>query len=162
MTKKFRLSAIFNGTSSSSPAGDEETKKQNRRSFSLATSLKNLKEGKTKSESSSNSSDSTAEGQSTSRMAALAQQIARDTEKLEAYMRENDLPIPTSDVDSPSQYPKLPEDIQRLKQDIIAATRELNRLAHGPQEYLRWGVWAVSIHFPSWGLKDAADMTAVP
>lgn len=80
---------------------------------------------------------------STSRMIALAQKICRETQKLEAYMKENGLPLPTLEVDTPADFPKLPEDLAQSRRAIIHATRELGMLAHGPRESLRWGVWEV-------------------
>jgi len=74
-------------------------------------------------------------------MIALAQKITKETEKLESYMKENNLPMPSFDVDAPGDFPKLPEDILKSRQEIIFATRELGLLAHGPRESLRWGVW---------------------
>lgn len=85
-----------------------------------------------------------APAQSTSRMVTLARKIASETEKLETYMRENNLPMPSFEVDAPADFPTLPADIQRSRQEIICATRELGLLAHGPRESLRWGVWEVS------------------
>jgi hypothetical protein len=74
-------------------------------------------------------------------MVALARSITAETEKLEAYMKANNLPMPSFDVDAPADFPRLPEDIQRSRQEIIYATKELGRLAHGPRESVRWGVW---------------------
>ena len=78
-------------------------------------------------------------------MVALAQKIAKETDKLEAYMKENNLPMPSFDVDAPADFPKLPEEIQKSRQEIIYSTKELGMLAHGPRECLRWGVWEVSV-----------------
>jgi len=76
-----------------------------------------------------------------SRMVALAQKITKDTEKLESYLKANNLPALSFDVDVPADFAKLPEDVARSRQDIIFASRELSLLAHGPRESLRWGVW---------------------
>ncbi|KAK4137039.1 S-adenosyl-L-methionine-dependent methyltransferase [Trichocladium antarcticum] len=74
-------------------------------------------------------------------MITLARKIASETETLETYMRENNLPMPSFEVDAPADFPTLPADIQRSRQEVICATRELGLLAHGPRESLRWGVW---------------------
>ncbi|KKY35754.1 putative s-adenosyl-l-methionine-dependent methyltransferase [Diaporthe ampelina] len=74
-------------------------------------------------------------------MVALSQKIARETEKLEAYMKEKGLVMPSFDVDAADDFPKLPEEIQRSRLDIIHATKELRDLAVGPRESVRWGVW---------------------
>ncbi|KAK0749352.1 S-adenosyl-L-methionine-dependent methyltransferase [Schizothecium vesticola] len=72
---------------------------------------------------------------------ALAQTITEETKKLEAYLRANNLPLPSFDVDSPADYPKLPADIAKSRNAIIVATKELALLAHGPRESVRWAVW---------------------
>ncbi|KAI7779646.1 hypothetical protein LA080_000670 [Diaporthe eres] len=77
----------------------------------------------------------------TTNMIALSQKIAKETEKLEAYMKENGLAMPSFDVDAADDFPKLPEDIQRSRLEIIHATKELRDLAVGPRESVRWGVW---------------------
>ena len=140
---KFRLSSFFHSSSSSS--ADAEAKKQNRRSFSARSALRQkdveadgtaTKPAKTETE--------TAPEQSTSRMIALAQKITKATEKLETHMKANNLPMPSFDVDAPADFPALPEDVQQSRQEIIHATKELGRLAHGPRESVRWGIWEVS------------------
>jgi hypothetical protein len=77
-------------------------------------------------------------------MVALAQKITKATEKLETYMKSKNLPMPSFDVDAPADFPSLPEDVQRSRQEIIHATKELGLLAHGPRESVRWGIWEVS------------------
>ncbi|KAK0718885.1 S-adenosyl-L-methionine-dependent methyltransferase [Apiosordaria backusii] len=74
-------------------------------------------------------------------MIALAQKITKETEKLEAYMKEHDLPMPSFDVDAPADFPKLPDEIAQSRKAIISATKELGLLAHGPRESVRWGIW---------------------
>ena len=76
-------------------------------------------------------------------MVVLAQQIAKETEKLEKYLKDNNLPLPSFDADAPSDFPKLPEDIAKSRLNIIFATKELRDLTIGPREGLRWGVWDV-------------------
>lgn len=84
-------------------------------------------------------------GSSTANMIALSKKIAKETEKLEAYMKENGLTMPSFDVDAADDFPRLPEDIQRSRLEIIHATKELRDLAVGPRESVRWGVWEVSL-----------------
>lgn len=84
---------------------------------------------------------STTEAAPPSRMMALAQTITEETAKLEAYLKANNLPLPSFDVDSPADYPKLPADIAKSRNAIIVATKELGLLAHGPRESVRWAVW---------------------
>lgn len=141
---KLRLSSLFHSSSASST--DAETKKQNRRSFSaLSASLRHKDVGTngTVNPTPKVAKTETAPVQSTSRMVALAQMISQETEKLEAYMKANGLPMPGFDVDAPADFPHLPDEIQQSRQEIIYATKELSRLAHGPRESVRWGVWEV-------------------
>ena len=145
---RFRLSSLFQ---SSSPAStDAEVKKQNRRSFSALSSLRQ-KDAETNGAPAPAPKVAAAERaseQSPSRMVALARQITQATEKLETYMKANNLPMPSYDVDAPADFPSLPEDIQQSRQDIIIATKELAMLAHGPRESVRWGIWEVNVTPP--------------
>ncbi|KAI3398080.1 hypothetical protein diail_9833 [Diaporthe ilicicola] len=77
----------------------------------------------------------------TANMVALSRKIAKETEKLETYVKENGLVMPSFGVDSADDFPKLPEEIQRSRLEIIHATKELRDLAVGPRESVRWGVW---------------------
>lgn len=80
----------------------------------------------------------------TSGMVALSKKIAEETERLEKYMKANGLAMPAFDVDAADDFPKLPEEIQKSRLQIIHATKELRDLAVGPRECVRWGVWDVS------------------
>src|SRR5690348_2409599 len=134
MSKKFRLSSLFHSGSSTSST-DAETKKQNRRSFSALSASLRPKDGETNGAPAPASKPAKAETvpeQSTSRMVALAQKITKATENLETYMKSENLPVPSFDVDAPADFPSLPEDVQKSRQEIIHATRELGLLAHGP------------------------------
>ena len=150
---KFRLSSLFH--SSSSSGADAETKKQNRRSFSALSASLRHKDVETNGVPAPASKvkaakSETAPEQSPSRMVALAQKITKATEKLETYMKSKNLPMPSFDVDAPADFPSLPEDVQKSRQEIIHATKELGLLAHGPRESVRWGIWEVStLQLPS-------------
>ncbi|KAL1835547.1 hypothetical protein VTJ49DRAFT_6493 [Mycothermus thermophilus] len=133
MGKFHRLSSFF---SSSSLSSDSEAKKQNRRSFSFRG-----KEGLANGSAVKNASKTDTTAPKTSRMVELAQQITEATEIVENYFKSQGLPSPSFDVDAPLDYPQLPEDVQKARLDIICLTRELNRLAHGPRESVRWGIW---------------------
>ncbi|KAK4192539.1 S-adenosyl-L-methionine-dependent methyltransferase [Podospora australis] len=136
---KIKLSSWFNGKESSSSNGDAESKKNNRRSFFLSN-----KEPEANGNSSTPTNGTATNGTAAappSEMIALAQKITRETEKLEAYMKKNNLPMPSFDVDAPADFPKLPEEIAQSRQEIISATKQLGLLAHGPRESLRWGIW---------------------
>ncbi|CAP67824.1 uncharacterized protein PODANS_1_17050 [Podospora anserina S mat+] len=152
---KLKLSSIFSPSSSNNAASTKEgetkdLKKSNRRSFSaLSASLLGTKDTETNGTSAATSSKSAtpsvapgpAAPATTSEMVALAQKITRETEKLEAYMKEHDLPMPSFDASAPADFPKLPDEIAQSRKAIISATKELGLLAHGPRESVRWGIW---------------------
>ncbi len=145
-------------SSSSTPSRPPaQRKKLTRRSFSAFASVSPAKskakgaEERIKSTASLPEEDTVetaagpvGEAPSTSTMVALARKITQETEKLESYLRENNLPMPGFEVDAPGEFPKLPEDVARSRQEIIFATKELRDLVVGPREGLRWGVWGVS------------------
>ncbi|CCE33226.1 related to sterigmatocystin 7-O-methyltransferase precursor [Claviceps purpurea 20.1] len=76
-----------------------------------------------------------------SRLVALARRISADADKVDAYLRENNLPQPGFEVDAPGDFPSLPADVQQSRQQIVHDALELGRLARGPRETVRWGVW---------------------
>jgi len=116
-------------------AGDEK-KRTKRRPFSLSAAF-----ARSPVEPVAPAVDIDAPAEATSAMIALARKIVKETEKLDAYLKANGLPTPSFDVDAPSDFPKLPVDMLKSRQEIIFATKELSLLAHGPRESLRWGVW---------------------
>ncbi|KAK4199612.1 S-adenosyl-L-methionine-dependent methyltransferase [Triangularia verruculosa] len=148
---KIKLSSLFssssNNVASTAEGEAKDIKKSNRRSFSaLSASLLGSKDAETNGTSAATSSKSATpsvapEPASTSEMIILAQKITRETEKLEAYMKEHNLPMPSFDVDCPAEFPKLPDEIAQSRKTIISATKELGLLAHGPRESVRWGIW---------------------
>lgn len=168
---KFSLSSWL--TPKNSGTSDVERKRQNRRTFSGFSSSSHFKAGVNGAETSKapsgekgarvngksdQNSLSTLEQTSdmatgtaqppvsaTANMVALSQKIAKETEKLEAYMKENGLVMPSFEVDAADDFPKLPEEIQKSRLEIIHATKELRDLAVGPRESVRWGVWEVSV-----------------
>jgi hypothetical protein len=157
---KLRLSSWLHPQSRSETKTAEQ-KKANRRSFSALSSVSPFK-----------TKDSSLNGKATpslpdmkaastpSRMAVLAQTIAQETEKLEKYMKDNKLPMPSFDAESLGDFPKLPEDMAKSRMDIIFATRELRDLVVGPREGLRWGVWGVSTGKPARKLYPFTVRTA--
>ncbi|KAI1080192.1 S-adenosyl-L-methionine-dependent methyltransferase [Whalleya microplaca] len=78
---------------------------------------------------------------SPSKMGALAQKISTETERVESYFREKGLPTPSFDVDAPSDFPKMPDDIMKSRREVIQATQELQDLMVGPRESVRWMAW---------------------
>ena len=145
---KFRLSSLLNPNSSSN--GNSDVKKQNRRSFSAFSSRSSSEPKQPGVQRNGNASvpekpapAAAAVVKSPSRMTVLSQTIARETEKLETYFKAEGLPLPSFDAQAPSDFPKLPEDIEKSRREIILATKELGNLAVGPRESVRWGTWGV-------------------
>jgi hypothetical protein len=82
---------------------------------------------------------------STSSLIQLAATITRETEKLDAFIRESGSPHPGFDVDAPLDFPKLPKEIEKAREEVVRATRELGDLVTGPREGVRWMAWDVSV-----------------
>jgi len=96
------------------------------------------------SHSTSNGSNGFKNGE-TSRLVALAQTIARETEKVDAYLRDHpEGGYPSFEEDGPVDFPPLSEDVKKSRSAIIEATTELKDLVVGPTENLRWQGWNVS------------------
>ncbi|RFU29614.1 hypothetical protein B7463_g6741, partial [Scytalidium lignicola] len=66
----------------------------------------------------------------------LAATITRETSKLEKYLEETGSPRPGFDVDSLIEFPALPDDIKKSREEIVRATKELGDLVTGPTESL--------------------------
>lgn len=73
----------------------------------------------------------------------LAKIITRESEKLEKYLKESGSPMPGFDVDSPANFPKLPDEMKKAREEIVRATKELGDLVTGPTESVRWMAWDV-------------------
>jgi hypothetical protein len=86
-----------------------------------------------------------AKASSTSTLIELAATITRETEKLDAYLKESGDAYPGFDVDAPATFPKLPEDLQKARKEVLRATKELGDLVKGPTESVRWLAWDVSL-----------------
>lgn len=81
---------------------------------------------------------------STNSMAELAAIITRETDRLEKYLKESGSAMPSFDVASPANFPKLPEDMKKAREEIVRASKELGDLVTGPTESVRWMAWDVS------------------
>ena len=81
-----------------------------------------------------------------SSMMELAATISKQTSILDHYLKENGILAPGFDFDSPLNFPKLPNEIKKAREEIMKATKELGDLTTGPTESLRWAVWDVSVH----------------
>lgn len=103
----------------------------------------------TKSENETNPAAPAGQASSAStNMTQLADTISRETARLEKYLQDNGLPMPSFDVDAADDFPRLPDDMQRSRLEIIHATKQLRDLTIGPRESVRWGVWEVGPHRP--------------
>lgn len=80
-----------------------------------------------------------------SSMVELAAIISKQTSILDAYLKENGIPAPGFNFDSPLIFPKLPDEIKNAREEIVRASRDLSDLATGPTESIRWAVWDVSL-----------------
>ncbi|KAK2608453.1 Alpha-1,3-mannosyltransferase cmt1 [Conoideocrella luteorostrata] len=127
------------------PAGvtngsDAEKKQQNRRSFTgFSQHIRTKQKSPALTSKPAEESSSKAE---ISRLLTLARKITAEAEKLEKYLKENELPQPGFGVDAPQDFPELPSEIQQSRQEIAFATRQLGDLVRGPRESVRWGVWS--------------------
>ena len=95
-------------------------------------------------------------------MVELAKIIMREGEKLEMYLRESGSPMPSFDIDGPANFPSLPGDMKKARDELLRATKDLEYLVTGPTEMVRWKAWDVSLLDPShWGKKliDLSLMT---
>ncbi|KAF4510034.1 hypothetical protein G6O67_001960 [Ophiocordyceps sinensis] len=117
---------------------DADQKKQNRRSFSGFSQLRSKHESLP-----ARKSVVVEESQPLrqSRMMELASIITTETGKLETYVIDNALPEPSFGLHVPDCLPRLPVDMQRCRQEIIQATKELETLVRGPKETVRWTMW---------------------
>lgn len=95
-----------------------------------------------------------------SRIIELAATIAAETEKLDAYLRDNGLPEPAFTPDVPDCLQQLPPHMQICRREIVHATKELESLARGPKEIMRWTSWNVGRVLPRCG-PDADSGLAV-
>ena len=76
---------------------------------------------------------------SRTRIAELASIVAENTAKVDEYLRANNLPTPSFDVDAPAQIPIPPDatDIEAARRNAVEASTELNDLLQGSTALLR-------------------------
>ncbi|KAJ5035134.1 uncharacterized protein L3040_008393 [Drepanopeziza brunnea f. sp. 'multigermtubi'] len=91
-----------------------------------------------------------ARSSSSSQLVELAATIARETAKLDAYMQASGLPTPSFDVNGPLNFPRLNDEMQKAREEVIKAAKELGDLMTGPTETVRWMAWdhnnSLSLH----------------
>lgn len=107
-----------------------------------------------------NSTNSHVEGlpvDNTSLLVKLSQTIARETEKVDAYFRENSIPTPTFEADGVSDYPALPDEVQKSRLAVVKAAADIKDLMVGPKESLRWMAWDVSLLWRSGSLRGSVS-----
>lgn len=143
---RFRFLSLLHSSAKSTASAEKERKQNNRRSFSAFSSVPILRHKEATSRPSAingTAKPSTVpeESDTPSRMTELSKKIATETAKLESYMKEHELEMPGLGVDAPADFPKLPEDIQRSRMEIVHASSELERLVQGPKQTMRWMVW---------------------
>lgn len=81
----------------------------------------------------------------TAGLVALAKIITTESEKLEKYLKESGSAMPSLDIDGPANFPPLPDDIKKARDEVMRATRQLEYLVTGPTEKIRWMAWDVSL-----------------
>ncbi|KAH8588090.1 S-adenosyl-L-methionine-dependent methyltransferase [Bisporella sp. PMI_857] len=83
-------------------------------------------------------------------MVKLTKTIVREPERLDSYLKESRTEPPGFTAESPLNLPKLPTGIEKAREEVIRATKELGDLVTGPAESVRWMAWdhnnSLSLH----------------
>ncbi|PMD14262.1 S-adenosyl-L-methionine-dependent methyltransferase [Hyaloscypha hepaticicola] len=95
---------------------------------------------------------------STSNLIELANTIKRETERLDRYIKDSNLPEPSFDVDAPLTFTKLPDELKKAREEVMRATKELGTLVTGATESIRWLAWNVGLHVPLLCLHHHTDL----
>lgn len=69
---------------------------------------------------------------SQSRVAELAATVAQNTQLIDSYLADKDLPYPSFDATGPTDL-GLPPDLDEARVAVLQATQELNDLLQGPR-----------------------------
>jgi hypothetical protein len=128
--------------SGSTASTDVAKKRLSRRSFPGLSPVRSKDESLQKKEEEQN--EVTEVESADSRMLVLAEIIRVETEKLQTYLKANGIAQPSLSVDGPDDFPLLPDEIQKSRQKIVFATKELTNIVRGPRESVRYDVWSVS------------------
>ena len=84
-----------------------------------------------------------------SRIVQLARKILANTGEVDSYLRTNNLPQPSFEVDGPVDFGAALGSAQQARLSTIEASMELQDLLLGPTMILRPMVRRVDIHQPS-------------
>lgn len=83
---------------------------------------------------------------STSNLIELANTIKRETERLDRYIKDSNLPEPSFDVDAPLTFTKLPDELKKAREEVMRATKELGTLVTALQRaFAGWRGMLVSM-----------------
>ncbi|PKK44712.1 hypothetical protein CI102_11993 [Trichoderma harzianum] len=141
MMAKLRVPSWMSSERSGSTASTDVAKKRlSRRSFPGLSPVRSKDESLQKKEEEQN--EVTEVESADSRMLVLAEIIRVETEKLQTYLKANGIAQPSLSVDGPDDFPLLPDEIQKSRQKIVFATKELTNIVRGPRESVRYDVWS--------------------
>lgn len=144
MMAKLRVPSWLSSERSGSTASTDVAKKRlSRRSFPGLSPVRSKDESLQKKDEEEQNEVTEVES-ADSRMLVLAETIRVETEKLQTYLKANGIAQPSLSVDGPDDFPLLPDEIQKSRQKIVFATKELTNLVRGPRESVRYDVWSVS------------------
>jgi hypothetical protein len=81
------------------------------------------------------------------RLATLSSVISEKTKIISEFLASKGIEAPSFDVDGLADYSISPNDTAAFdaRLELIAATKELYALAHGPKDYIRNLCWDVSV-----------------
>lgn len=84
----------------------------------------------------------------TNQLINLSNVISEKTKVLTDYLASKGIEPPSFDVDGLAEYPISPEETVpfEARLELIAATKELYALAHGPKDHIRNLCWDVSLN----------------
>ncbi|EKD17354.1 O-methyltransferase [Drepanopeziza brunnea f. sp. 'multigermtubi' MB_m1] len=102
-----------------------------------------------------------ARSSSSSQLVELAATIARETAKLDAYMQASGLPTPSFDVNGPLNFPRLNDEMQKAREEVIKAAKELGDLMTGPTETVRWMAWDLTDPAQSFPVDKTATFSQI-
>ncbi|KAI4159295.1 MAG: hypothetical protein LQ342_006699 [Letrouitia transgressa] len=78
-----------------------------------------------------------------SNLVDISERISSNTKFLQHFLKTNNLPTPSFQVDTPTEFPN-PENertVDLIREKLLADTRSLFDLVIGPVDRLKWAVW---------------------